>query len=92
VGNLVAGFILDIIDFPVNSKPGLVPEDVLFHFGGAYCLILLTLIFSTWAFWPYGLDKERHTDILRQLKDRIAARQPEPEPDLGPDALPVSAD
>lgn len=71
LGNLVAGVALDLIHFPVNSKPGLVPESVLFDFGLVYMFVVLILIFSTWMFWPYALNKARHEEIVAALKDRL---------------------
>ncbi|MBD3648122.1 MAG: MFS transporter [Pseudomonadales bacterium] len=96
-GTLAAGFALDIISFPVNSTPGTIPEDVLFNFGAMYGLICMILIFSTWAFWPYGLDKARHSEIIQKLAERAAlapavTEEERPEPDIDPDALPAGAD
>ncbi|MCB1694222.1 MAG: MFS transporter [Pseudomonadales bacterium] len=79
LGNLCAGFILDIISFPTNSKPGMVPEDVLTHFGWVYGVVALILIFSTWVFWPYSLDKRRHAEIVEALSKRRMA-DPDPVP------------
>jgi Na+/melibiose symporter-like transporter len=70
LGNLVAGFTLDLISFPVNSTPGLVPEEVLFDFGIMYSSVTLITIFSTWIFWAYDLDKERHDQIMMELQKR----------------------
>lgn len=70
LGNLVAGLALDLINFPVNSKPDTVTEDVIFNFGVMYCSVALILIFSTWVFWSYGLTKDRHDKIIEQLKAR----------------------
>jgi Na+/melibiose symporter-like transporter len=70
LGNLVAGFTLDLISFPVNSTPGLVAEEVLFDFGTMYCAVALITIFSTWIFWAYSLDKNKHDEIMRELQQR----------------------
>jgi len=70
MGNLVAGFALDFIHFPVNSKPGLVGEGVIFNFGVMYSAVTLIIIFSTWVFWSYNLDKKRHEQIMTELKER----------------------
>jgi len=72
---LIAGFMLDFIQFPVNSKPGLVPETVLFDFGAAYGVVVLMLVFSTWVFWPYALSKRRHEEIVQQLIQRRQQEQ-----------------
>ena len=70
MGNLVAGFALDFIHFPVNSKPGFLSEDVIFNFGVMYSSVMLIMIFSTWVFWPYSLDKKRHEQIMTELRER----------------------
>jgi len=75
LGNLVAGFTLDLISFPVNSTPGLVSEDVLFNFGAMYSSVALITIFSTWIFWAYSLDKNKHDQILLALRQRNGAEQ-----------------
>lgn len=78
VGNLVAGFALDFIRFPVNSTPGLVDEQVLFNFGVMYSSVALILIVSTWVFWQYGLDKQKHEEIMAGLqKRRDSSTEPE---------------
>lgn len=84
VGNLAAGFILDLIAFPTNSKPGMVPEDVLYHFGSIYGVVVLVLVFSTWVFLPYSLDRRRHEEIVSELTKRRMgeAVNDAPEPDL----------
>ncbi len=74
-GNLIAGFALDIIQFPVNSTPGTIPEGVLFDFGLIYGVIVFMLIFSTWVFWPYSLDKKRHDEIVEALVSRSTAEK-----------------
>ena len=79
VGNLAAGFILNFINFPANSKPGMVGDDVLFHFGAVYGVVALVLVVSTWVFWPYALDRRRHAEIVRRLHERrIGGEQAEP--------------
>lgn len=72
VGNLIAGFALDIINFPVNSKPGEVAEPVLFDFGLIYVVIVLMVVLALWVFWPYDMSRERHADIRAQLDRRHA--------------------
>jgi Na+/melibiose symporter-like transporter len=67
MGNLVAGFALDLINFPVNSKPELLAEEVIFDFGVMYSLIPLITIFSTWLFLRYELDRDRHAFIISEL-------------------------
>ena len=94
VGNLAAGFALDIISFPVNSSPGFVPDDVLFRFGCMYGVIATILIFSTWVFWPYALNKARHEEIVEALAVRAGLastidEEPEAKPTLPGVFLPL---
>lgn len=70
LGNLMAGFALDIINFPVNSKPGTVPEDVLVRFGLVYVVIVVMIVFALWMFWPYAMNKTRHAEIQAELERR----------------------
>ncbi len=70
MGNLVAGFALDFINFPVNSTPGLLPEEVLIDFGIMFSSLPLVMIFSTWIFWAYSLDKNKHDEIVAGLNKR----------------------
>jgi len=67
LGNLVAGFALDIVDFPVNSKPGEIPAEVLFDFGLVYVVIVIMVVAALWVFWPYDLSRERHATIRAEL-------------------------
>ena len=70
MGTLVAGLCLDLIRFPVNSKPDLLPEQVRFDFGLMYSAVAVIVIFALWAFWDYKLDKSKHDEIIAQLEDR----------------------
>lgn len=70
IGNLVAGLCLDLIGFPVNAKPELLPESVTFNFGIMYSSVALILVFSTWLFFGYRLDRKRHEEITRALEER----------------------
>jgi GPH family glycoside/pentoside/hexuronide:cation symporter len=70
LGTLVAGLCLDLISFPVNSKPDLLSEKVLFNFGIMYSSVALILTVSTWLFLRYRLDKARHDAITLALDER----------------------
>ena len=76
VGNLIAGFALDVVNFPVNSTPGEVPEEVLFNFGLIYVVIIIMVVLALWVFWPYDLDRQRHAEIRAEL-DRRAGEDEE---------------
>ena len=70
VGNLVAGFALDLISFPVNSKPGEVPDTVLFEFGLLYPGLVILIGIALWVFWPYSMSSARHARIVEELSER----------------------
>jgi Na+/melibiose symporter-like transporter len=70
VGNLAAGFALDIISFPVNSKPGEVPESVLFDLGLVYVAIVFVVVIALKIFWPYAMNREYHTEIRQAVARR----------------------
>lgn len=72
-GTLIAGVALDIIQFPVNSKPGEVADVVLTRFGLVYGFIALIAIAALWVFKPYHLDKKRHDEIMLELQDKVWA-------------------
>lgn len=91
-GSLLAGFALDLISFPVNSSPGNVPEDVLWNFGAIYGVVLLVLIFSTWVFWPYDLDRKRHTEVLQELQRRRLATRVQEESTAEVEVMPPGAE
>jgi len=59
----------------VNTTPGDVPEEVLFHFGLIYVAILLFVVSSLKVFWPYDLSQERHEEIKLALAKRRTASE-----------------
>jgi Na+/melibiose symporter-like transporter len=76
VGNLAAGFALDIISFPVNSKPGEVPEDVLFNLGLVYVAIVFVVAIALKIFWPYAMSREYHRTVREALARKKAEALP----------------
>jgi GPH family glycoside/pentoside/hexuronide:cation symporter len=94
LGTLGAGFALDLISFPVNSKPGLVPESVLFDFGLVYAAVFSLLAVSTWAFWPYSITERRHAEIAAELRRRSSTSGLRRDDDKDADEvlLPVGVD
>jgi len=80
VGNLVAGFALDIVKFPVKSRPGEVPVDVLFDFGLIYVVIIVMVVAALWVFWPYDMNRDRHAGIRAELSRRSGNREEGVEP------------
>ncbi len=75
LGTLVAGLSLDLINFPVNSDPGLLSEQVQFHFGIMYSSVALILTPSTWLFLKYRLDRTMHERIILALSERENGEQ-----------------
>jgi Na+/melibiose symporter-like transporter len=75
LGGLFAGVALDVIDFPKGAAAGAVPPDKVFNLGlavgpGLMLLYIVTLVFLS----RYGIDRERHGEILAALARR---RRPE---------------
>ena len=66
-GTLIAGFALDLVNFPVNATPGLVPETVLFDYGLFSVALVVMAFIGVWVFWPYNMSRSRHDEIRRQL-------------------------
>jgi Na+/melibiose symporter-like transporter len=70
LGNMLAGFAIDLIGLDPNTRPGEVSEAVLFDFGLTYVVIASLLVLSTWIFFPYSLDRKRHAEIVDTLGRR----------------------
>jgi Na+/melibiose symporter-like transporter len=70
LGNVIAGFAIDLIGLDPLSKPGKVPAAVLNHFGASYGLIALLIVASIWVFLPYSLNSKRHAHVLAELAMR----------------------
>ncbi|MDH3640685.1 MAG: MFS transporter [Gammaproteobacteria bacterium] len=75
VGNLFAGFALDIVNFPVNSKPGEIPEGVLFDLGLVYVAIVFMVLVALKVFWPYSMSRERHAEIRAALTEKASLKE-----------------
>lgn len=73
LGNLIAGFALDFVNFPVNSVPGAVPGEVLFDYGIVNLALVFMAAVGIWVFLPYSLSRERHAQIQEQLAGRREA-------------------
>ena len=70
LGPLFAGIAIDIVGLTPNSVPGEVAAEVLSNFGMVYIVIAIAVLFAIWVFWPYDLDKTRHSEIVQQLANR----------------------
>jgi GPH family glycoside/pentoside/hexuronide:cation symporter len=82
-GHVIAGVALDLIHFPTGAKPGQVAHDVIMRLGildGPVAAVpaLLSVVF----YGAYRIDRARHTEIQRELKQRRSqapvATAPEP--------------
>ena len=69
VGSMLAGFAVDLVGLDPNSTPGEVPGSVLFNLGAVYCSFAVLIFLSLWIFYPYGLNRRRHEEILAALQD-----------------------
>ena len=73
VGGLLAGFGLEIINFPDNAEAGSLTADtlmgLLFMCGPLYLIIsAIGIFFMSY----YSIDRKRHTEILTELEGRRA--------------------
>jgi Na+/melibiose symporter-like transporter len=73
-GLIVGGWLLDVIAFPKGARAGTVAADVLWHLGfivgPATSVFVLAGVFM---YLGYGLDRNRHQQIVRELNERRAA-------------------
>ena len=69
VGSMLAGFAVDLVGLDPNSTPGEVPGSVLFNLGAVYCSFAVLIFLSLWIFYPYGLNRRRHEEILAALQN-----------------------
>ncbi len=80
LSTIVAGVAIDLIGLKPHADQASVTPDILTNFGWAYALVALLLVFSTWVFLPYNLDRRRHEEVVRALRER-ARREPDPMTD-----------
>ncbi|MCC7198151.1 MAG: MFS transporter [Gammaproteobacteria bacterium] len=77
IGSFIAGIALDLIAFPrgplVRTAADVAPDTIV-HLGLVYGPLVLSFSFLTmWCYSHYGLTRERHAEILRQLAERRSA-------------------
>ena len=79
LGNVVAGFGLDIINWPRGAAiktAAEVPAETIFHLGVLYGPVVAGFgLVSVWCYTRYKLTRERHESILAELAARRAAAQ-----------------
>ena len=93
VAPFVAGLAVDIVGLDPNSQPGDVPLDVLYDFGLVYAVLAVFVMLAIWVFWPYNLNRKRHSEIVAALQARskaAAAQEPETAPVAQPAGLPLA--
>jgi Na+/melibiose symporter-like transporter len=74
LGHLLAGLGMDLIAFPVGSKPGEIESSVIFEFGVlAGPLTVVPALISIYFYARYGIDEARHDEIRRALAQRREA-------------------
>ncbi|MDA1075412.1 MAG: MFS transporter [Proteobacteria bacterium] len=76
VGNIIAGFALDIISWPRGADirtAADIPPETIFNLGIVYGPLVASLgLLSIWCYAHYKLTKERHNEILQTLIERRA--------------------
>ena len=72
LGNLLAGFGLDLVSFPANAVPGEVASAVLFDYGLFSALLVVMAVIGIVVFLPYRLDRQRHAAIRVALDNKAA--------------------
>ena len=70
IAPLLAGIAVDLVGLNPGAKPGEVPAQVLFDFGLIYAAMAVFVMLAIWVFWPYNLNRRRHTEILAALGRR----------------------
>ena len=83
MGNIVAGFALDLIDWPRGTHirtAADVPADTLVDLGLVYGPYVAGFaVVSLWCFTHYQLSRERHAEILAELAVRRASSGDPPQ-------------
>jgi len=69
LGHFLAGITLDIIEFPVKSKPGEVDADVIYWLGMVDSPItIIPGLIGACFYARYSINKQRHADIQLKLR------------------------
>jgi len=73
-GPAVAGLILSAAQFPIGAKKGQVPPEVLHKLILLYIPTLIGIyVVSISLMWAYNIDRTKHADNLRRLRDAAEA-------------------
>ncbi len=77
LGTIIAGFGLEVIDWPTGAdvrSAADIPPETLVHLGILYGpFVALFGLFCCWCYAHYKLTRERHNEILVELRRRRAA-------------------
>lgn len=74
LGHILAGFAIDIIQFPTHAKPGEVSQDVLNQLGIVQGpLAALPALVAIYFYGRYAIDRQRHAEIQRALAAKHGA-------------------
>jgi Na+/melibiose symporter-like transporter len=74
IGHILAGFAIDIIQFPTHAKPGEVAADVIAKLGfvqGPFAALFT--LGAVYFYSKYAIDRNRHIEIQRVLAERRGA-------------------
>ena len=76
LGHFLAGITLDIIQFPVNSKPGEVDADVIYWLGIVDSpLTIIPGLLAACFYAGYRINHKRHAEIQEKLKEQHRQQQ-----------------
>ncbi len=77
IGNIIAGFGLDLIDWPIGSQirtaADIAPEKIMYLGVMVGPGVAASGLLCYWCYARYRLTRERHAEILEQLKQTRAA-------------------
>jgi GPH family glycoside/pentoside/hexuronide:cation symporter len=77
LGHILAGFAIDIIQFPTHAKPGQVAHDVLVKLGIVQGpLAAIPALVAIYFYRRYAIDRQRHSEIQQALAARHVAPVP----------------
>lgn len=71
IGILLAGIALDIIEFPRDSEPGMVPDDTIWNLGLIYGPMLMILYFlALYSIAFYRISRDGHEGRIKSLQNQ----------------------
>ncbi len=70
LGNAIAGFLIDLIRFPVNANPDTVEHGTLVRLGILFICAAVLNILAAYCVSFYKISRERHEEIMTALEER----------------------